>query len=188
MRADAILLDLLQLAVDQGERLFKRLDELFDRLLPSGHLDARGLLELAERGPRESEERLVVLPQRVGGQRGEGVAHPRLGLRQQRQLLGRRAALRGDFCLQPRPFLLRAAKVGLERLDPRIPVVEPGLELLGPPHPLLGLLPRDGEIGLEARRAHRAFALGARFQNEPGPSREDDGEEDRQIAGHQDEV
>ena len=57
LRAGAAALDVVQLGVDLGQRLAQRLDQRVDRLLPSVEIDRRGLLELAERGSRELEER-----------------------------------------------------------------------------------------------------------------------------------
>ena len=63
--------------------------------------DDGALLELAELGLGEREEALVVLPERLGGERGEGVAQTGLGPLEQRDLLAGRAALGVEPLLQP---------------------------------------------------------------------------------------
>ena len=170
LRADAVLLDLLELAVDQVERLLERLDEVLDGLLPAGQLDPRGLLELAERGPGQRQERLVVLAQRLGRQRREGVAHPRFGLAEQHELFGRGAPLGRNFSFEPGAILLRRAELALELADL--------CRRARPAAPPARLLRRadssacacaDGERGLEPGGADRPLAVQPGLQRRTRP-------------------
>ena len=98
---DALLLDLLQLPVHPRERLLDRPHQVAHRLLPPLEIRRGALLELAELGLGEREEALVVLPERLGGERGEGVAQTGLGPLEQRDLLAGGAALGVEPLLQP---------------------------------------------------------------------------------------
>ena len=66
VRADAVLFELADLAVDFFERFFQRLDQVVDRVLTSFEFAFRGLLKRFEVLFREIEKRLVVVAQRVG--------------------------------------------------------------------------------------------------------------------------
>ena len=66
IRADAVLFELADLAVDFFKRLFQRLDQVADRVLASLELAFRVLLKRFEVLFREIEKRLVVVAQRVG--------------------------------------------------------------------------------------------------------------------------
>jgi hypothetical protein len=64
VRADAILLHLLQLRVDLRQRLFEGLHELLDRAVASIQIELCALLEFRQRGSGKIQKRLVVPPQR----------------------------------------------------------------------------------------------------------------------------
>ena len=113
---DALLLDLLQLAVDPRERLLDRPHQVAHRLLPSFEVRRGALLKLAELGLGEREEALVVLPERLGGERGEGVAQTGLGALKQRDLFAGGAALGVEPFLQPGDAA-PAGEPGRERAD-----------------------------------------------------------------------
>ena len=76
---DARALDLAELAVDFRQRLFDRLHERVDGLLPLVEIALRALLELAELGGGELQERLARAVERLGGERFELVGQ--LGVR-----------------------------------------------------------------------------------------------------------
>jgi hypothetical protein len=79
--AVALLLDLLELAVHAVESLVDGLDQLAHGLLAALEIGRGPLLELAEGGASQIQERLVVLAERLGGQGLEGIplAQPRPG-------------------------------------------------------------------------------------------------------------
>jgi hypothetical protein len=86
---DPLLLDLVQLAVHPRQRLLDRPDQVVHRPATQLQVAGRRLLELAQLGPGQIEEGLVVLPQRLGRERGERLPQPGLGPRQQGELLRR---------------------------------------------------------------------------------------------------
>ena len=71
---DALLLHLVELAVHPRQRVVDRADQVVHRLLTLLEVRRGRLLELAQLGLGQLEEGLVVLPQRFGRERGEGVA------------------------------------------------------------------------------------------------------------------
>ena len=72
-----LLLHITQLRIDLAERLGDRLHQRVDRLLAPRQLGGTQLALLAEPLLRQRQERLVVLPQRVGRQRLERIAEGR---------------------------------------------------------------------------------------------------------------
>ena len=104
-RADAILLDLLELAVHVGERFLQRLDHLVDRALAPFEIEFRRLLEFAERRSRQLEEGLIVPAEGFGRERRERITQLDLGLLNQRELLGGAAAFGSDLGLETRALV-----------------------------------------------------------------------------------
>ena len=181
----------LQLAVDQAERLLQRLDQFLDRLVAPDHLDPRRLLELAERGPGELEERLVVPAQRVGRQRREGIAHAGFRFGEDGQLLGRPATFGGDLGLEPRAVLPRRAERVLKLPDLIGPRSELGRQFRLPVRRLFGVRARNGQVRLELGRAERPLAVQASLHDEPARDSEHGGQNEERKAGeggHLDEV
>ena len=80
----------------------ERLDEVLDGLLPAVEVDTGRLLEFAERRLREIQERLVVLPERVGRQRREVPRAVLFRVLQQGELFGRCPAFGRQLGLEPR--------------------------------------------------------------------------------------
>ena len=90
---DPVLLDFAQLEIDLRQRFLERLDEILDGLLPSIQVEPGGVLKLGQGCLREIEKRLVVLPEGIRRERGEGVAQLRLGILEERQLFRRSSPL-----------------------------------------------------------------------------------------------
>ncbi len=84
---DAVLFDFLKLAVDFRERLLERLHEIFDGLLTAVEIHPSRFLEFRQRGLCEIEKGLIVLAERVGGQRRERFAELFLCIFQKGQLV-----------------------------------------------------------------------------------------------------
>src|SRR5439155_1320760 len=87
-----------------------------DRGLAALEIGERRLLELAERGACEIEERLVVRAQRFRGERVERVAEARLGVGKERELVAGRAPLALELGGLPRLGLGRGREL---RAQPR---------------------------------------------------------------------
>jgi hypothetical protein len=92
VRGCADLLEVANACVDLVERLAQRLDQSVDLAGARLELALRELMLLTQRVARDLEERLVVLRQCVCGQSAERISEFALGVIDQRDLLGGRAA------------------------------------------------------------------------------------------------
>jgi hypothetical protein len=101
MRADAIFLDLGELAVDLAQRLPQGVHELLDCLVTAVEVELCRLLELAKRRPGEIEKRLIVLPQRVGRERRKRIPKFDFGVFEESQFFTGAPALGGELGLEP---------------------------------------------------------------------------------------
>src|SRR6185369_3767977 len=86
VRANAVLFELADLAVDFLERFFQRLDQIVDRVLFAFEFALRVLLKRFEVLLREIEKRLVIVAECVGGERFERVGKLDFGVVQERDL------------------------------------------------------------------------------------------------------
>ena len=158
-------------------------------MLPPVEIDARRLLELAERRLCEREKGLVVLAQRLGRERRKGLAHARFGLGQERQLLGRRAAFGGDLAFEPRAELLGDGELRTQAVPVGQSTLELGLKGGVPERQRRRFRARDGEVRLEPGHANRARPVGAGLEHEPcGRERESKKKYGEERDVHQCEV
>ena len=163
LRADAVLLDLLQGAVHTRQRFLQRCDQFFDRLVAAVEIGPRRLLELRERRPRQLEKRLIVLSQRVRRERRERFSELGLRIAQDRELF----ASRPPLALQLR-FETRRELPGIVQL-----VLQAIVHLIA-----------CRELVRSQLRAHqRDVPLGPRVQNEPERSSRQSGEDDQHGGG-----
>ena len=154
---DAGFFDFAQLVVHLPERFPQRLHQLVDRLLARRQIAFGAFLELLQCDRRKLDEGLVVAPERVGGERLEGVCELLLRVVEERELLRGGLALLGQAGIQ-----LGKPRVALGELVGTL-----GDRALQAGHPDRRHLCRRAALGFVAQLVRHAGVLGLE-RLEPG--------------------
>jgi hypothetical protein len=141
--------------------------EILDRFVPAVEIEFRRLLEFGQRRAREFEERLIVLSQRLGRQRGECLAELRFGVAEEQQLFGCRPPFGLKGSVKPGGVLPRSRQLVVQRAHNRFACGELTLKIVRMLRGGVGSCGTAGCLRPELSSDHRNFAVCAGPEDQP---------------------